>query len=108
MVDISGHIADIRAAITCALAQPDVDPERLVLWGTSLGGGHVVTVAAEDGRVTALVAPAQNGRPVCRDTLSVTVLGIGADTSVATGFAAKVAPVPRKRSLSSQFCNYPP
>ncbi|WP_280250255.1 alpha/beta hydrolase [Nocardia abscessus] len=78
LVDISGQIADIRAAITCALAQPDVDPERLVLWGTSLGGGHVVTVAAEDSRVAAVVAQVPfNGFPrkvegrSAKDTLSV-------------------------------------
>ena len=30
-----------------------VDPERIVLWGTSWSGGHVVYVAAEDPRIAA-------------------------------------------------------
>ena len=33
-----------------------MDGARIALWGTSLGGGHAVIVAAEDGRVRAVVA----------------------------------------------------
>ena len=54
---------DYRAAIAAARQLPGVDPERIVLWGISYSGGHVVRVAAEDGRVAAVVAltPAIDG-----------------------------------------------
>src|SRR5919108_194993 len=42
---------------------PGVDPDRIVLWGTSYSGGHVIAVAADDGRVAAAVSqvPATDG-----------------------------------------------
>lgn len=46
LLSIQGQQADIRAAIHFARSQEEIDPERIALWGTSLGGGHVVTVAA--------------------------------------------------------------
>ncbi|KUH85573.1 MULTISPECIES: alpha/beta hydrolase [unclassified Mycobacterium] len=64
LVDIVGQLADIRSAIGYARRRPDVDPELVTLWGTSLGGGHVVTVAAEDPRICAVVAQVPfNGFP---------------------------------------------
>lgn len=55
--------ADYRAAIAAARALPGVDPERIVLWGTSYSGGHVIPVAVEDGRIAAIVSmtPATDG-----------------------------------------------
>ncbi|NVN49343.1 alpha/beta fold hydrolase [Mycolicibacterium hippocampi] len=64
LVDIEGQLADIRSAIDYARTRRDVDPERVTLWGTSLGGGHVVTVAAGDPRICAVVAQVPfNGFP---------------------------------------------
>jgi uncharacterized protein len=55
--------ADYHAAIGAARAIDGVDPERIVLWGTSYSGGHVVPVAVADGRVAAVVSltPATDG-----------------------------------------------
>ena len=55
--------ADYHAAIAAARALPGVDPERIVLWGTSYSGGHVVPVAVADGRIAAILAltPAMDG-----------------------------------------------
>lgn len=47
---------DYRAAVAFARSLPGVDPERVVLWGTSLSGGHVLAVAADDERVAGVVA----------------------------------------------------
>lgn len=47
---------DIHAAIHFMRRQPGIDPDRIVLWGTSLGGGHVIAVAAEDSRIAAVIA----------------------------------------------------
>ena len=54
---------DYRAAIAAARQLPGIDPERIVLWGISNSGGHVVRVGAEDRRVAAVVSvtPAVDG-----------------------------------------------
>ena len=39
---------DWRAAIAFARGLDGVDPERIVAWGTSFSGGHVVEIAAAD------------------------------------------------------------
>ncbi|MFD6675811.1 alpha/beta hydrolase [Rhodococcus zopfii] len=54
---------DYHAAIDTARHLPGVDPGRIVLWGTSYSGGHVIAVAAQDKRVTAVVSmnPATDG-----------------------------------------------
>ena len=49
------QIDDIRNAITYLQEQPGVDPERIGLWGTSFGGGHVPYTAGIDPRVKAAV-----------------------------------------------------
>jgi uncharacterized protein len=63
LVSTSRQRRDYRAAIAAARQLPGVDPERIVLWGISYSGGHVVRVAAEDGHVAAVVAltPAIDG-----------------------------------------------
>ncbi len=58
IVDAGAQLDDWRAAITFMRARSDVDGSRLALWGTSLGGGHALTVAAEDENVRAIVAQA--------------------------------------------------
>src|SRR5512134_1099992 len=42
--------------MACATSSPQVDSDQVALWGTSLGGGHVVTVAADDPSIAAVVA----------------------------------------------------
>ncbi|WP_228001818.1 alpha/beta hydrolase [Nocardia australiensis] len=62
-VSMAGQAEDYRAALNAAAAQPGVDPNRLVVWGISLSGGHALTVAAERRDVCAVVAvvPLVNG-----------------------------------------------
>ncbi|MCP2288896.1 alpha/beta hydrolase [Nocardia amikacinitolerans] len=54
---------DYHAAIAAARHLPGVDPDRIVLWGTSYSAGHVVAVAARDRRVAAIISltPATDG-----------------------------------------------
>jgi pimeloyl-ACP methyl ester carboxylesterase len=63
LVSAARQRRDYRGAIAAARQLPSVDPERVVLWGISLSGGHVVRAAAEDGRIAAVVAltPAIDG-----------------------------------------------
>ena len=56
VVSLAGQVADLHAAVDAAKGLPGVDPTRVVLWGVSLGGGHVVSVAAERTDVTAVVS----------------------------------------------------
>ena len=57
---------DYRAAVAAARRLPAIDPKRIVLWGTSASGGHVIAVAAEDRPIAAVVAmtPATDGPAV--------------------------------------------
>ena len=63
LVSASRQRQDYHAAIAAARRLPGVDPELIVLWGISFSGGHVLRVAAEDGRIAAVmsVTPAVDG-----------------------------------------------
>jgi pimeloyl-ACP methyl ester carboxylesterase len=50
------HRDDYRAAVAFARGLEGVDPERIVLWGSSWSGGHVVYVAADDPRIAAVIS----------------------------------------------------
>lgn len=47
---------DYRNAITWTRQRPEVDPERIGIWGSSYSGGHVIHLAAFDRRVRCAVA----------------------------------------------------
>jgi pimeloyl-ACP methyl ester carboxylesterase len=47
------QLEDWRAAVAHARTLDGVDPQRIVLWGFSFSGGHVVETAAADGRIAA-------------------------------------------------------
>jgi uncharacterized protein len=50
------QVDDIRNAISWISEQAEVDPERIGAWGVSLGGAHVLYLAAFDKRIKAVVA----------------------------------------------------
>jgi hypothetical protein len=50
------HREDYRAAVEFARGLDGVDPDRIVLWGTSWSGGHIVYVAASDPGIAALIS----------------------------------------------------
>jgi uncharacterized protein len=50
------HREDYTAAVAFARDLAGVDPDRIVLWGTSWSGGHVVYLAADDPRIAAVVS----------------------------------------------------
>jgi fermentation-respiration switch protein FrsA (DUF1100 family) len=50
------HREDYGAAVEFARGLDGADPERIVLWGTSWSGGHVVYVAAADPRIAAVIS----------------------------------------------------
>jgi fermentation-respiration switch protein FrsA (DUF1100 family) len=75
------QVEDIRNAITFLAGQPDVDAERIVLWGTSFGAANAISVGAAEDQVAAIVAqvPFGDWGRVMKQTLP------------AEGFAALVA-----------------
>jgi pimeloyl-ACP methyl ester carboxylesterase len=83
LLDVARQLDDWRAAIRFARSLDGVDPERIVLWGTSFSGGHVAVLAAEDGRVAAAIsqAPFADGVAALRsagpaDAARMTVAGV--------------------------------
>jgi uncharacterized protein len=50
------HREDYAAAVDYARGLEGVDPDRIVLWGTSWSGGHVVYVGAADSRIAAVIS----------------------------------------------------
>jgi uncharacterized protein len=55
-VDPWGQIRDYRHAITYVSGLPEVDENRIGIWGTSYTGGHVLIVGAIDKRVKCVVS----------------------------------------------------
>ena len=56
LLDIAAQLDDWRAAIGWARTLEGVDPARVIGWGTSLSGGHVITLAATGAPLTAIIA----------------------------------------------------
>lgn len=72
-VDPWRQIRGYRDAITFASLQPELDANRIGVWGTSYSGGHVLVVGALDPRVRCVVSQVpfvsgwQNARRVFRE-----------------------------------------
>jgi len=58
LLDIGRQLDDYRAAIAYARGLDGVDPTRIVAWGSSFSGGHVMAVAAGDPNLAAVIAQA--------------------------------------------------
>jgi fermentation-respiration switch protein FrsA (DUF1100 family) len=71
LLSIRRQHEDYAAAIAFARSLDGVDPERIVVWGSSYAGGHVVPVAVADGRVAAVISqvPAMDGVPATINAL---------------------------------------
>ncbi|MDO3401711.1 alpha/beta fold hydrolase [Mycolicibacterium neoaurum] len=56
VVDVAAQLADWRAALAWARTLDGVDPSRIIAWGTSFAGGHVITLAGTGENLTAIIA----------------------------------------------------
>lgn len=64
VIDLAGQRRDIESAVDFVSGQTEIDATRIVLWGTSLGGGHVTVVAARRRDIAAVIAQVPfNGFP---------------------------------------------
>lgn len=55
VLDIAAQHADWRAAVAFARGLDGVDTTRVVCWGSSFGGGHVLDLAAQDHQLAAAI-----------------------------------------------------
>jgi pimeloyl-ACP methyl ester carboxylesterase len=56
VLDIGMQLQDWRAALTFTRTLPGVDAERVIAWGTSFGGGHVITLAGQGEKLAAIIS----------------------------------------------------
>jgi len=56
VVDPDMLLQDWREAIAYTRSRSEIDPERIILFGTSFSGGHVTKLGAEDHRLAAIIA----------------------------------------------------
>jgi pimeloyl-ACP methyl ester carboxylesterase len=103
-VRIADQVDDYRAAMAAAAALPGVDGRRIVLWGVSLAGGHVLSAAAHRDDVAAVVAltPLVDGLAAARlaakhvppsSMVRSTVAGVRSRISAARGRAPVMMPI---------------
>ncbi len=56
------HREDWIAAVQFARRTPEIDPQRVALWGTSFSGGHIVSIAGQtDPAALSLLVPFSDG-----------------------------------------------
>ncbi len=91
-IDPWAPVRDYRHAITYARTLPEIDRDRIGIWGTSYSGGHVLAVGAFDRRVGCVVSqvPAISGyrnilRLVRSDFLAPTRAAFDADREARFG-----------------------
>ncbi|WP_026472461.1 alpha/beta hydrolase [Alkanindiges illinoisensis] len=56
LLDINKQLEDWKAAIVYARSLPDIDPKKVILWGSSFSGGHVLATAASEPKLAAVVS----------------------------------------------------
>jgi pimeloyl-ACP methyl ester carboxylesterase len=103
-VSVAAQIGDFEAAIAAAKRLPGVDPNRIVLWGSSMSGGHVLRVAADNADVAGVIAmtPLTSGVAVSRaavehrdvvSALKWTLVGVKSRVDVARGRRPTLMPL---------------
>jgi acetyl esterase/lipase len=56
LIDPNRQIEDFKSAVTFAGTLPEIDPNRIGIWGISYAGGHVLAVGAADARVKCIIS----------------------------------------------------
>lgn len=56
VVSLKKQMDDWRAALKFARTLDDVDKQKIAIWGSSLSGGYVISLAAEDASIAAAIA----------------------------------------------------
>ncbi|KQR98456.1 alpha/beta hydrolase [Williamsia sp. Leaf354] len=104
LLDIGKQRADWHAAIAHARGLDGIDPDRVALFGTSFGGGHVLAVAAQDPRVAAVISQC----PFTSGLASALTLGVGPSVRVtALGLRDAVAHLTRRSRVMVPLAGRP-
>ena len=90
-VRLDEQVEDYRAAMDTARRLPGVDPARLVLWGVSLSGGHVLRLAAGRDDVAAARHALGHHRP--SEMLRSTAAGVRSKVAGLRGSGPVTMPV---------------
>ena len=56
LVNVKRQLQDWRNAVAFARSVPEADANRVILWGTSFAGGHVLVTAAHDPGIAAVIS----------------------------------------------------
>jgi len=80
LLNVKRQLADWRNALTHVRLEPRIDAKRLVIWGSSLGGGHALSIASQDHDVAAVAAqvPHCNARASLKNIQISTLLRVTA------------------------------
>lgn len=84
VLSVARQLADWDSAIEYAKHLPEVDPRKIAIWGSSLGGGHAISVAARHPELLAAVSQC----PFTDGPASASALGIK-ETLVLTSFVIR-------------------
>jgi dienelactone hydrolase len=74
---ISYQLDDYRAAIEYARGRKEIDPDKVVVWGTSASGGYGIFLAAEDKRIAGVVSQCPGLDHKASEQMFLEKLGIG-------------------------------
>ncbi|MGU3293183.1 alpha/beta hydrolase [Williamsia sp. M5A3_1d] len=86
VMSMSEQLADWDAALDFVKELPEVDQRRVAVWGSSVGGGHAIAVAAKHKELTAAVAQV----PYTDGVASTRAHGLGVrETAVLGGVMAR-------------------
>lgn len=107
-VSLAGQLEDYRAAMAAAGSLPGVDRRRLVLWGVSLAGGHVLAAGAHRDDVAAVVSltPLVDGMAAARLALKHHAPSSIARSTVA-GFRSRLASVAGREPVTMPIVGRP-
>ncbi|AZZ81112.1 alpha/beta hydrolase [Gordonia alkanivorans] len=99
-ISLERQADDYRAAIVAAKKQPGVDPNRVILWGVSQSGGHVLTVSGGRTDIAAVISviPLVNGLAAGRvayDQVGGAAIARSTATAVASALSAKLGRGPK-------------
>lgn len=56
LLDINRQLEDWKSAIVYARSLPNIDHSKIILWGSSFSGGHVLETAAQDSNISAVIS----------------------------------------------------
>lgn len=56
LLDVKKQLQDWQSAIDFIQKRPEVDGTKVVIWGTSFGGGHVIATGANNPQLAAVIA----------------------------------------------------